>query len=161
MFFKYGMIKSPWLPFNLQNSAVATFGDWLTVNRKGGNVKKVAEAKKLSEKSDTATIINKPKPDPDEIVNPVRCLWVKVESVILMSSKDDGSVNPVSEGSSIKRCLSLLMSTVDEMCTTVVAEEIVFNVEVSLFKEHLVEVEVPMPPMKSLYKIRNASANIS
>ncbi|OMO62852.1 hypothetical protein COLO4_32853 [Corchorus olitorius] len=61
--------------------------------------------------------------------------------------------------------LYLLKSVIFKACIsrfwTVVVEEIVFNVEVSLFKEHLVEVEVPMPPMKSLYKIRVASANIS
>ncbi|OMO74877.1 CST complex subunit CTC1-like protein [Corchorus olitorius] len=51
--------------------------------------------------------------------------------------------------------LYLLISVIFKACInrfwTVFAEEIDSNAEVSLLKEHLVEVEMPMPPMKNLW----------
>ncbi|OMO77998.1 hypothetical protein COLO4_24883 [Corchorus olitorius] len=153
-----------------KNSAVATFGDWLPVNRKGGNVKKVAEAKKFFKKPDTAAIINKPKPEPDEIVNPVRetskaACGLKAESVILMSSKDDGSVNPVSEGSSIKRCLRKNVKTLTSILTArskaacgVVANELkdqVFNIDEADVDNELAVVEY----VDDLYKFYKSTEN--
>ncbi|OMO81651.1 hypothetical protein CCACVL1_12326 [Corchorus capsularis] len=158
-----------------KNSVMATVGDGLPVNRKGNNVKKVADANKFFMKPDTAAIINKPKPKPDQNVNPARetskaaCSLVadglKAESVILMSSKDDRSINPVSEGSSIEKCSRKNVKTLTSILTArskascgVVANELkdqIFNIDEADVDNELAVVEY----VDDLYKFYKSTEN--
>ncbi|OMO68616.1 hypothetical protein CCACVL1_19885 [Corchorus capsularis] len=104
-----------------KNSVVATVGDGLPVNGKGCNVKKVAKAKKLSEKPDTATIINISSDEQEEKAKKKGGRKTsdepKPEGAVLISSNDDGNVNPVSEGSSNVRCSRKNVETLTSILT--------------------------------------------
>ncbi|OMO78122.1 hypothetical protein COLO4_24824 [Corchorus olitorius] len=139
------------------------------LTRKGGNVKKVAKAKKLSEKPDTVTIINISSDEQEEKVKKKGGRQTsdepKPEGAILISSNDDGDVNPVCERSPNVRCSRKNVKTLTSILTArskaacgVRANELkdqVFNIDKADVNDELAVVEY----VDDLYKFYKSTEN--